>query len=662
MALTPGHWSVTRATGDIRYTGADHGVGGESYATVIELRRWLGGLSDDESPVDASDEIAIYDEDPADRLGTDNIIRLKGLYNIDDASSEHLYDGSIIQGAGLTQTIYDGFVNFGNADKIQIQQNGAVLPDDWWNLTAGGGVNPDATLGISHRFMLPVRRDGVDIDSRKLIGTSRTFLYTYAEFKVGGTGRGNNTLALSEALDLNNETIIGTVAGWTGITNTTEGLANIDVNNDTTNEVYWSEWNTNQPTRSINDFFERMKWVSRDGSATTLYGLNGEVFRGITHSIDYDTETNSGLAETKLAVWGTTVVYNTELAAGLTVGENYVFSGGATGQLLALDDDGTAGTCIFALTDTTAIATAETFVRADGTATDGASTNGAVTGEGDIAGVGMVFAKDGTASTVHIQLLKGSAPTDGVTMTEATLAGVYDTATDGTADVNISITERAISLPFIGSSTGTSIVGAYGVGIEYLDLKAADKVTPLIGTVKSPPDNQTFIVSGIVSGEDRVLVAPWDGSTLDNEGFPAIQVNQLALNGAHTSATQTTITVSGAIPVDTPASGVVRVELDDGNYFYQAYNTWSGSVFNITSEDYSGTGNNGAATTNNVYIAYIDELAGAITATFVAQYIGDRNLVAIVRDGAGTPIKQYISQATFNSGGGGSVVTRTSDE
>lgn len=173
MAINAAHWTVTRSTGAIRYTGPDHGIGGESYATVIELRRWLGQLSDDESQADSSDEIAIYDEDPADRLGTDNIIRLKGIYNIDDASSEHLYDGSIIQGSGDTETIYDGFVNFGNADDIQIIQNGAVLTDDWWNLAAGGGVNPDATRGISHRFMLPVRRDGVDIDGRRLVATSR---------------------------------------------------------------------------------------------------------------------------------------------------------------------------------------------------------------------------------------------------------------------------------------------------------------------------------------------------------------------------------------------------------------------------------------------------------------------------------------------------------
>jgi hypothetical protein len=659
MAIDATDWTITRSTGNIRYTGDDHGGASPTYATVIELRRWLGQLSDDESPADPSDELAIYDEDPADRLGTDNIIRLKGIYNIDDGAAEHLYDGSIIQGSGDTETIYDGFVNFGNADAIQIIQNGAVLSDDWWNLAAGGGVNPDATAGISHRFMLKVKELGVDIDGRRIVGTARTFLYTYGEFKVNGTSRGNNTLALSEALDLNNETAIGTVAGWTGITLTTEGYAAIDVNNDGTDEDYYSEWNTNQPTRSINDFYERMKWLTRDGSASTLYGLNGELFRGITHSIDYDTEVGGGLTEGGLAVWGTTIEYDTELSSGLTVGENYIFSGGARGQLLALDDDGAVGHCIFGLSDTTAIADSETFVRADGTANDGASTVGAATGEGDVWGAGVILAKDTGNAAIHIQILKGTAPTDGVIMTDASLAGVFDFDVTVTATVDTTVTERDISTPFIGSSTGTSIVGAYGVGIEYLDLKAADKVTPLEDTVKSPPDNQTFEVSGVEVGEDRILVAPWDGTSTDSEGFPAIDIDQLSLSTTLSTAGEVAVVVSTAIPTDTPGSGVIRVELDDGNYRYQAYTSWTGSTFTIAATDY--TGGNIATSGNNVYIAYIDKLAASDPETFTATYIGDRTLVAIVRDGGGTPIKQYISQATFNSGGGGAVVTRTSD-
>jgi hypothetical protein len=76
------------------------------------------------------------------------------------------------------------------------------------------------------------------------------------------------------------------VATWTTITNTTEGYAGIDVNNDSTDEYYYSEWN--RATYTINQFYERMKWLTRRGSTSTIYGLNGELFRGITHEITVD--------------------------------------------------------------------------------------------------------------------------------------------------------------------------------------------------------------------------------------------------------------------------------------------------------------------------------------------------------------------------------------
>ena len=210
-----------------------------------------------------TNEVDITDATPSDR-STDNIITLLGSYNIDDNAAEHLYDGSIIQGGG--DTIYDGIVNFGNANvQIQIIQDGAVLSDDWWNKGRGGthdggnnvavltdsgeswttdewvgytvynttdgsqalitantattitGVlyggtendwdtsdayliglplNGDAGSGISHRFMIKTRADGVDIDRRRLVGTSRRYGNTFAEFKINATARGNNVLAL----------------------------------------------------------------------------------------------------------------------------------------------------------------------------------------------------------------------------------------------------------------------------------------------------------------------------------------------------------------------------------------------------------------------------------------------------------------------------------
>jgi hypothetical protein len=287
MTLVDTDWEVTRSSGNIRYTGDDHSGASPSYVTVLEFHRWLQDLADD-AVATGDDELDITNTDPS-RRSTDNIVTLINGYNIDDNAAEHIYDGSIIQDAGAT--IYDGIVNFGNSDvQIQLIQNGAVLADDWWNYD-GAGLNADANSGISHRFMIKVRASGSDIDGRKIIGTARRFGYTYSEFSINATSRGNNVLALTDSLDLNNETSIGTVAGWTDINNKKEGYSAIDVDNNGTPEYYYSEWDKDVYT--INQFYERMKWLTRDGESTTLYGLPGELFRGITHEIAYSSLTGT---------------------------------------------------------------------------------------------------------------------------------------------------------------------------------------------------------------------------------------------------------------------------------------------------------------------------------------------------------------------------------
>lgn len=580
MPIVATDWSVTRSTGGIRYTGDDHGGASPSYASVIEFHRWLQDLADDATS-SGDDELDITDELPSSR-STDNIIRLLGTYNIDDTAAEHLYDGSIIQGSGGTEEIYDGIVNFGNADvQIQIIQAGAVLSDDWWNF-GGAGLNADAAQGISHRFMLKIRTSGADIDGRRLIGTCRRFNKTFSEFSINGTSRGNNVLALSDADDLNNETLEATVATWTNITNTNEGYSAIDVNNDTTDEFYYSHWNADTPTRSINDFYERMKWLTRDGSAETLYGMSGELFRGITHEIAYDGQDASEF---------------------FTEGELVTFGNGATGRILADSEAGVDG---------------------------------------------------GTTGTMWIQLLTGVTPANNDTIAGATCnALVNGTPVDRSA---------LLKTPFIGQSTGTSIIGGYGVGIQTNDLTASDKLFDLTNAQLVPPNNVTFSVGGLVSAEDNVVVGPWDGVSTDNEGNPAIDTNQLSLNTTLAADDITSVVVTASIPSDTPSSGYIRVADDSGFYRRLHYSAWSGTTFTIDTtdgqEDFLSTN---ATAGNNVWISYIDTVAGSATETFTSVYNSDRDLVVKVRDGGGSPIKEFITSATLGSNGGSVTAIRTSD-
>jgi hypothetical protein len=552
-----------QADKDIRYIGAAHGVSGAEYFTVIEFHRWLADLADDASSA-GDDYLDITKDTPSDR-STDNIITLLGSYNIDQTASEHLYGGSIIQSAGAV--IYDGILVYANPGMdMQIHQNGAIITSDFWNSVPFGtglkGLNPDAANGISHRFMLLVRTAGADIDGRRIITQTRVWGKTYSEFKINGTSRGNNVAALTYADDLNNTTAEVTVSGWTTIANVTSGYKGLDVNNDTVLEYYYSEWD--KSTYTINQFYERIKWLQRLESASTIYGLNGEVFRGITHELTMTTPRSGTFAAYELVSWT-----------------------GGTGQMLAVNS-------------TTA------------------------------------------ATKMWIQILTGVPPTTGQLITGAS------TATGTTTGAPV---ERTLSYPACGVSTGSSLIGAYGFGVEVLDLSATDKVFDLTGTQRQAPNYVTFTVGNLVAG-DRVLVAPEDTGAID--------FNQMTTNGLLNGASVTSVVVNGAIPSDTPATGNIRILRTSGFYTQHPYSAWTGSTFTITSHNFStDTAPNGT----NVFLGYVDGASSGTTMQFTSIYSTDRSLFVRVRNGTGSPkIKTFEGLATLGSAGGSTNTSRISDE
>jgi len=793
MAFVGADWSIDRQTRAITYIGDDHTGASPSYASVIEFHRALQDFADD-AGYSGDDELDITDPTPSDR-STDNIVTLINGWTIDDTAAEHIYDGSIIQSGG--NVIYDGIKILAPIGTVvQFLQDGAAVSDDWWNngvaasgaddsggsnnafLTDSGeswttdqwkgyrifnttdgsfaditantattitgtlqggtdndwdngdayyiadGLNNDATNGVSHNFMLKVRTGGTDTDGRRLVATTRMWGRTFLEFKVNGTTRGINVVALATQNDLNNTTSATTVAGYDDVTNdrTTSsatvngvnsqgattlnvsdggqfsigqfiaiddgadlgeyqitnivtnaltitpgldvattggetiynigyGYEAIDVDNDTTDENYYTKWT--RGSRTINQFYERMKYLGRDSTANRLFGLGGEVFRGITHEITVDTPTGTFYSVESVS-WG----------SGATAG---------TGRMFAINSP--------------------------------------------------------TAATkMWIQLLTGVAPTDGLTITGA-LSGA-------TVDVNVTVTDRTVSTPFVGVSTGSALIGAYGFGVLAADLTQNDKVFDLTNTQYSPPNIVTFTVSGLVnSPNDRLLVGPkgfrfaydneangpftvgdtltfggggtavlaelYDNGTtgfmyigemvtgdppVDNESItgvtgdpdPTADVNgsvsndinlrQLTLSTALTTGTETAVVVNEAIPVDTPNTSnqgtkTIRIELDDGRYIRQAYNSWSGSTFSITSSDFSGA--NAASSGNNVFISYIDAaITSGSSSAFSGVYSADRNLFIRVRSGSGatsTLIKTFETTGTLGSSGGSTTAIRTPD-
>jgi len=265
-------------------------------------------------------------------------------------------------------------------------------------------------------------------------------------------------------------------------------------------------------------------------------------------------------------------------------------------------------------------------------------------GTGATAGTGIALAIDdnGDDGTIWIQLLTGVNPTDGMTLTGGT--------TSTTVDVNGAPTSRSLSAQFFGTSTGSAIIGAYGICVDPSDAAQNDKFFDLNNVQRIPPNNQDFTVYGLVSGEDYVIVT-WDDTGID--------FDQLTLQTTLNGATETAVVVTTAIPADTPQTGTIRIQLDDGRYRKQAYTSWTSSTFTITSSDY--TDPNDATAPRNVFISYLDLVATGTSEAVTIKYSADRTMFVRVRDGGASPIKTFETTAAFNNAGGSSTTIRTSD-
>jgi hypothetical protein len=208
-----------------------------------------------------------------------------------------------------------------------------------------------------------------------------------------------------------------------------------------------------------------------------------------------------------------------------------------------------------------------------------------------------------------------------------------------------------VSTPFCGISTGSSLIGAYGFCLEVTDLSANDKVFDLTNTLRQAPNYVTFTVAGLINGEDYTLVGPEDGGG-------GLDYNQLSLQTTLSGAAETAVVCTGSIPVDTPSTGTIRIELDSGKYRRVAYTSYSSATFTIAATNFSA---DNATAGNNVFVSYIDEAASATSSSFTTIYDADRTLFIRVRDGGVTPIKTFETTGTLGSAGGSTTAIRTSD-
>lgn len=640
MALIPSDWTVA-SNGDIRYTGAAHGVTGSSYATVIELHRWLQDLADNASAA-GDDLLDITGLTPSGR-DTDNIINLLGAYNINQIAAEHLYDGTIKQTSGTN--IWDGIVNYGNEGiDIQLIQNGALVTNAFWNSLPSGsvlpGLNRDLVQGISHRFLIKTRTAGVDIDARRILGITREYGKTYAEFNINATASGNNVLALTNALDGNNQTVSGTVDNWDSITNaktnSTTTVSGINALSATILNVVAGTAFTKGNFITIGALTHEYQITNISVNALTITPalavatVGGEIVYKLALGYTAIDINNDAINEFYYSNWDRDIYTINQFFERM----KYLTRVGSIDRLYGISASIFRGVTHEITVDTPT------------------GTFAAVEAVSWIGGTGQMLAINSpTAATkMWIQLLTGTAPADNVVITGAVSLG--------TVAVNITVVERTalIKQPFIGTSTGTALSGGYGVGIEKLDLTAADKVFDLTNTQYSPPDYRVTTVAGLISAEDRVLVGP------NNAG--SLQDGQFLLNAAILAAATTlTLKVGSETPgtgtqsaMDTPATGTLRIKDNTGVYQRVTYTGFTVATGLMT---FTGcTGAPAAALNNQVFISYIDKLADATSVTFTTIYHSPRTLFARVRDGGISPIKTF--ENTVSLGGSISAI-RTPD-
>lgn len=320
-------------------------------------------------------------------------------------------------------------------------------------------------------------------------------------------------------------------------------------------------------------------------SSPVIHGIVGEQFQGINVEVGFTGEAGAGLIEDSILMWGTKVTYGTLVNGPFRPGEYITFKNG--GSLVSggtiLYDDGT-DEIIVALDTPGAAVIVDTDVIS--TVRGASETTAAIATtivDADLSGgTGLLLAKDdnGTTGEVYLQVITGANPVN------TNILRVSDPVGDPLVDfatATSTINTRTIIPEFMGTSTGSNIIGAYGIGFDPTDVGSSDRFTSLDNSPRVPPNNVEFKVSGLVVGEDRLLVGPRNGTSLD-EG-------QWLVSTALTTTTETLLVVktgTDTVPFpdaeenwpDTGAGNNVsrlRIKMDNGINARTPYDSHDGT-------------------------------------------------------------------------------------
>jgi len=205
-----------------------------------------------------------------------------------------------------------------------------------------------------------------------------------------------------------------------------------------------------------------------------------------------------------------------------------------------------------------------------------------------------------------------------------------------------------VTAPF-GTFAGGKFFFARGVYPMNLIADGSDaqayQVTDNAGTPHTPPNYQPFTVSGLASGDSvAVYLETAQGSGL-------VKKTQYALVGGNNVENALTVTV--AIPADTPTTGTIIVVADDGTEIAYAYSAYATSTFTvvIAADVYSGG--------QNAYVPYIYATSGGASVTETSTiYSVTRYVVTKVRKAGILP---FVTSGVYGATGYAGSAIRTTD-
>lgn len=205
--------------------------------------------------------------------------------------------------------------------------------------------------------------------------------------------------------------------------------------------------------------------------------------------------------------------------------------------------------------------------------------------------------------------------------------------------------------PF-GTFAGGKFFGARGIWIQ--NMASGDiqnyQLTDADNNTQTPPNYQSVTVGNLISG-DRVSVFRTTGANniVDKAMYSA--------SGSVNTSGNGTFVVDGAIAVDTPPTGYLRIRnATTGAEERLAYTSWTGSTFTL-----SGTLANSYVTDDTAYVPFIDDSVTTTSKSVSVIYAADRNVVIRVRRYAATAILPFETTGTFGSSGLSVSTIRTAD-